>query len=302
MTIYAGKIESNAGLFSNVTRIFDPLGETEGLVISDDGSYGVISDCILTDIIASAPNTTPSGWVITSCKASMSLTINESSVIGCYGPYLSLIGNDNDISDFKSIDCSFFSSYGIRIQGDHNIVNGGSVGRSTLGPSGASGVSCLRLVGDRNQVIDTELDGNIAGNYNVIVDETSTNTKLMNLGVSASAGVSRYSVAEETCVPSETKEWGKGGLVDESTSVILRAWRDALIIDAYFNLGTSGSTDTDVDLLLNGSIIGSVTISAFDTEGFVQLSTEINPGDLLTVEVTVAGTDAADISAQVRMV
>jgi hypothetical protein len=304
MTVYAGRIQMiSASSNPNVTRIFDPYGETEGLVIGDIVD-GVISDCIVKRIVTLSPAPTASNMVIATCKTStIDITVNDSLIVGCTGNSLMVIGDRNDVVGYKSSDCSLGDGvYGISLIGNYNSVSNSSVRKTDFGPSGSTGVSCLNVDGNYNQVIDTELDGNTSGDYNVVVAEFSTGTKLLNLGVVNSAGLSRYSVFEETCFASETKEWGKGGLVEASTSVVLRAWRDALIIHAYFNLGTAGSTDTDVDLLLNGSIIGSATVAAYATEGSVQLSTEINPGDLLTVEVTTAGTDAVDLSAQIGLI
>lgn len=303
MTVYAGRIESIFGSTPSVTRIFDPYTQTEGLVIGNIGSYGgVVSNCVVQKILTLTVENPAYGMVISACNGSIDISASYSVIDGCNGRSLRLTGDSNDVVGFMSIDCSFDASYGISLIGNSNTVRSSSVRRSTVGPTGSSGVSCLNIVGNDNRVSNTELDGSTSGEYNVVVSGSSSGNKLLDLGVTNSASLSRYSVTEGTCIPSETKEWGKGGLVEASTSVVLRAWRDALIIHAYFNLGTAGSTDTDVDLLLNGSIIGSATVAAYATEGSVQLSTEINPGDLLSVEVTTAGTDAVDLSAQIGLI
>lgn len=303
MTIYAGRLDSISGSVPNVTRIYDPFAETEGIVIGDIGSYGgVISDCVTRYIRTLTLETIPNHLIISSCKSSIDIAVDNSTIVGCQGNSLKITGNKNDVVGFQSFDCGQDGIYGIHLEGDYNIINGGSVRRSSSSEYHGTGVSCLYVAGSYNQVNNVELDGNVADDYNVVVSESSSGNKLFNLGVASGAGTTRYSVYEGTCVASETKEWGKGGLVELSTSVILRAWRDALVIYAYFDLGTAGSTDTEIDLLVNGSVVGSATITGYSTSGSVLLSREINPGDLLTVEVTLAGTDAADLSAQIGLV
>jgi hypothetical protein len=78
-------------------------------------------------------------------------------------------------------------------------------------------------------------------------------------------------------------------------------WRGGNLTVLAVTFDTAGSTDTVIDVLRNGTVVGTVTVPA---------STEIYNGevtarfiadvDTLALEVTTAGTGATDMTAAAR--
>lgn len=85
------------------------------------------------------------------------------------------------------------------------------------------------------------------------------------------------------------------------TSPPVRVRQGGILGVLAVTLGTAGSTGTDIDVLRNGTIVATVTVPA---------STEIYDGDVLArfaadsdtlaLEITTAGTGAADMTAAAR--
>lgn len=59
--------------------------------------------------------------------------------------------------------------------------------------------------------------------------------------------------------------------------------------------------DTDVDVLVNGTVEGTVTVASGDSRGVAAIAQAVEPGDLITLSTTAVGTGGAYGSVQVRV-
>jgi hypothetical protein len=91
------------------------------------------------------------------------------------------------------------------------------------------------------------------------------------------------------------------GALTAAVSPPARVWRGGNLTVLAVTLGTAGSTSTVIDVLRNGTVVGTVTVPS---------STEIYNGevsarfiadvDTLALEITSAGTGAAELTAAAR--
>lgn len=65
-------------------------------------------------------------------------------------------------------------------------------------------------------------------------------------------------------------------------------------------LGTAGSTDTTFDVKRNGTVIATVTLGSGVADLTVAIGVRVYAEDRLSVEITAAGTGAADMTATAR--
>jgi hypothetical protein len=91
------------------------------------------------------------------------------------------------------------------------------------------------------------------------------------------------------------------GELAASVSPPARVWRGGNLTVLAVTLGTAGSTDTIIDVLRNGTVVGTVTVpdsvEIFNGEVSARFAAD---SDTLTVEITTAGTGAADMTAAAR--
>jgi len=91
-----------------------------------------------------------------------------------------------------------------------------------------------------------------------------------------------------------------GGL-SVSTSPPVRVWRGGNLTVIAVTLGTAGTTDTVIDVFRNGTVVATITVpdgaTAHNGSVFVRFAAE----DSLALEITTAGTGAADMTAEARV-
>ena len=86
------------------------------------------------------------------------------------------------------------------------------------------------------------------------------------------------------------------GAVAVSTSPPWTPWEVVAVAEVRVLLGTAGSSTTTVEVQKNGTAFETVNLaSSADDSGAVDTEATLAPDDLLTVEVTAAGTDAEDL-------
>jgi hypothetical protein len=91
------------------------------------------------------------------------------------------------------------------------------------------------------------------------------------------------------------------GVLAASTSPPTRVWRGGNLTVLAVSLGTAGSTSTVIAVKRNGTTVGTVTVPS----GAVIYNGEVSArfaadSDLLTLQITTAGTGAADMTAAAR--
>lgn len=75
------------------------------------------------------------------------------------------------------------------------------------------------------------------------------------------------------------------------------------IFELVGRLAVAGSTDTEIDVLINGNVIGTITISAGDTRGVTYVREIVaSRNDAVWVDITTAGTDAERLVVYVRSI
>lgn len=104
----------------------------------------------------------------------------------------------------------------------------------------------------------------------------------------------------ETVDSSHSILFSFAGDITATTSPPVRVWRGGNLTVIAVTLGTAGSTDTIIDVLRNGTVVATVTVpdsvETFNGQVFVRFAVE----DILALEVTSAGTGAADMTAEAR--
>lgn len=86
------------------------------------------------------------------------------------------------------------------------------------------------------------------------------------------------------------------GGVSTSTSPPWTPWEVVAVSEVRVLLGTAGSSTTTVEVQKDGTAFETVNLSSStDDSGAVETAADLAPGDLLTVEVTAAGTGAQDL-------
>lgn len=91
------------------------------------------------------------------------------------------------------------------------------------------------------------------------------------------------------------------GAIAASVSPPARVWRGGNITVLAVSLGTAGSTSTVIDVLRNGTVVGTVTVPSgtevYNGDVFARFIADV---DTLSLQVTTAGTGAADMTAAAR--
>lgn len=91
------------------------------------------------------------------------------------------------------------------------------------------------------------------------------------------------------------------GELAETMSPPARVWRGGNLTVLAVTLGTAGSTDTVIDVLRNGTVVGTVTVpdtvEIFNGDVFARFVADV---DTIALEITTAGTGAADMTAAAR--
>lgn len=94
-------------------------------------------------------------------------------------------------------------------------------------------------------------------------------------------------------IPSFTKS----SIVYTSTSPPWTPWRQIGVGNVRVLLGTAGSSTTTVEVQKDGTAFETIDLASSETDsGIVDTTAELDPGDLLTVEITAAGTGARDLT------
>lgn len=205
--------------------------------------------------------------------------------------------------------------------GDGVVVDGADNMVRDHYSTGCSGTSFV-LTGDRNSVLDSVSIS--PGDYNASIGVGATgnaviNNDFQNEGASGTVddqGTGTYlrwpddPVAGQNLTGSTTPPAASvyayevtyvlAGAVAVATSPPFELWRGVELIEVQANLGTAGTSDTDIDMLLNGVSIGVLTLGNGVDSNSLALGDAIADGDLLVLDITAAGTGAADLSIQVR--
>ena len=77
--------------------------------------------------------------------------------------------------------------------------------------------------------------------------------------------------------------------------------RDSKVYGVRALLGTAGSSNTVVHINVNGSSVGSVTLGSGVTDNDAAFTADVAATDLVTAEVTSAGTGAEDLTVLLRV-
>jgi hypothetical protein len=100
----------------------------------------------------------------------------------------------------------------------------------------------------------------------------------------------------------QEQEFSYAGALTVSTSTPWAAATDCRTIEVLALLGTAGSSSTVVEVDVNGSSIGTVTLGSGVTSNSAALSTALIANtDIVTVSVTTAGTGAEDLTVLLRV-
>jgi hypothetical protein len=113
----------------------------------------------------------------------------------------------------------------------------------------------------------------------------------------------RVSTAAASVDSSQEIIFSYAGSLAASTSPPVRIWRggNLSVVAVTFAPGGAGSTDTIIDVLRNGTAIGIVTVPGsteiYNAEITARFVADV---DTLALQVTTAGTGAADMTATAR--
>lgn len=109
----------------------------------------------------------------------------------------------------------------------------------------------------------------------------------------------RYTVASLV----EATSWSTGGqdLIVSAVSDLYEVLEGGNLILLVLNLSAALSGDTDVDLLVGGVAVGTVTVLSGQTRGEELLAELTVPGDILTVESTAVGAGSATATVQAKI-
>lgn len=91
------------------------------------------------------------------------------------------------------------------------------------------------------------------------------------------------------------------GDLTAATSPPARVWRGGNLTALAVTLDTAGSTSTVIDVLRNGSVVGTVTVPSSTENYNGEVSARfVADVDTLAIEITSVGTGAADMTAAAR--
>jgi hypothetical protein len=91
------------------------------------------------------------------------------------------------------------------------------------------------------------------------------------------------------------------GALTAATSPPARVWRGGNLTVLAVTLDTAGSTATVIDVLRNGTVVGTVTVPSSTTIYNGEVSARfVADVDTLALEITTAGTGAAEMTAAAR--
>lgn len=256
---------------------------------------------VVTDLRADSPVDVTGEYARVAGGSSTGWTISgdRNRVDGCIGPF-EFTGDGNTATGCTArYPWTDTSGASLILSGNRNrwlagdvYYDGSHIGSTVLVDAGAG-----------NALVDTDVVGAADGEPVISIEGTATETRYDRVlidpgGASPSALVA---AANGTTLPSETKEWGFGGVVVTGTSVILRAWRDLHLLRVVFTLRVAGSSDTEGDVLVNGVSAASFTISAAATSHAVFVGLDLSLDDEVSIDITTAGTLAQDLSTQAEV-
>lgn len=92
-----------------------------------------------------------------------------------------------------------------------------------------------------------------------------------------------------------------GGVVVTDVSDPYEVLVGGQFLELIVNLTAALTGDTDIDVLLNGVAVGTVTVASTTTRGFGRFAEPTVPEDIITLETTAAGTGTARAIAQLRI-
>jgi len=90
------------------------------------------------------------------------------------------------------------------------------------------------------------------------------------------------------------------GALAAGTSPPARLIRPGTLTLLAVTLGTAGSTSTVIDVLRNGAVVATVTVPSSSGAHNGLVSVDYVADDTLALEITSAGTGAADMTAEAR--
>lgn len=78
--------------------------------------------------------------------------------------------------------------------------------------------------------------------------------------------------------------------------------RTATLVNVFVSLGTAGTSDTDVEVYVNGGVQGTITLGSGVNKSYGAFDDVlVADTDYLTVAATTVGTGAADLTVQARL-
>lgn len=253
-----------------------------------------VSDC---DFSPTDVQVTGSYNVVSDTQAFLFTVSGDFNRFACSSGQANVTGDDNQFDGCSAGGALLFHTGSLlTISGSRNTWAGGGIyGAATFG---AAAVTIDG--GTRNQLRGTSVYGAASGFPGVDVQAPATLTTLNDVVVNDPGAVlsSTFSIADGTCVAYERAEWGLGGIVGLSESVVYRAHRPAFLNRVYLELLVAGLSDLDVDIKVNGVVEATATITAGNTSGDAAVDVELAVGDLVTAEVTAAGGGAESLSVQ----
>lgn len=102
--------------------------------------------------------------------------------------------------------------------------------------------------------------------------------------------------------PNEHATWASdGGVVVTDVSDPYEVMIGGTHIEVVINLTAALTGDTDIDVLLNGSAVDTVTVASGTTREAARIAETTVPGDVITLETTAAGTGTARAIAQLKV-
>jgi hypothetical protein len=91
------------------------------------------------------------------------------------------------------------------------------------------------------------------------------------------------------------------GVLTETASPPARVWRGGNLTVLAVTLGTAGSTATIIDVLRNGTVVGTVTVPSSTEVYNGEVSARfVADSDTFALEIATAGTGAAEMTAAAR--
>lgn len=268
---------------------FEPLRLEEGARVTDLHTDSILEVDVVGDEVH-VNGSDASVWTITG---------NGARFDACSGAWL--VDGDQAVLDGCRADVPDFAYTGpvVAMTGNRNRWLGGLIRAA----ASAGDPAVVIDAGEANAIGAVDVIWGPSGDYALEVSGTATRTRINDVHFDPQAVpiTGRITAADGTCEASETKEWGFGGVVVTGTSVLLRAWRELHLYRVVVTLGTAGGGDTDGDVLVNGSTVGSFTVPAAATVADAHLDVELDLDDLVAIEITAAGAGAQDITVQAEL-